>query len=161
MAADPVLAAARNLIADSLEQLRRNVEGLPVAALNWTPTTTESNSIGAIVTHATGSTRNWVYRALGQTPPTRDRASEFLGTVEEPAALLERIASIERECLDLLDASTTFDADATLEGGTGFTVVPPERVTAAWALLHGVDHLREHVGQLFLTRQLWLDQNAR
>jgi hypothetical protein len=28
-------------------------------------------------------------------------------------------------------------------------------VSAAWALLHALEHLREHEGQLFLTRQLW------
>jgi len=27
---------------------------------------------------------------------------------------------------------------------------------AAWALLHALEHLREHVGQMLLTRQLWL-----
>ena len=29
------------------------------------------------------------------------------------------------------------------------------KVPAAWALLHAIEHLREHVGQMQLTRQLW------
>lgn len=29
-----------------------------------------------------------------------------------------------------------------------------EQVSAAWALLHALEHLREHVGQMQLTRQL-------
>jgi hypothetical protein len=157
MTADPVLAAARNLIADSLEQLRRNLEGLPVEALNWTPTEAESNSLAAIVTHATGATRNWVCIALGLPPPTRDRASEFLGKVDDPAMLLQRIDAIESECLGLLDAAHTFDPGAA-RPGSGES---PPRHTAAWALLHAVDHLREHTGQLFLTRQFWLDQHAK
>jgi hypothetical protein len=32
-------------------------------------------------------------------------------------------------------------------------------VLAGWALLHALEHLREHEGQMFLTRQLW-DQRA-
>jgi hypothetical protein len=28
-------------------------------------------------------------------------------------------------------------------------------VTAAWALLHALEHLREHAAQAQLTRQLW------
>jgi hypothetical protein len=28
-------------------------------------------------------------------------------------------------------------------------------VPAAWALLHAMEHLREHEGQMSLTRQLW------
>jgi uncharacterized protein DUF664 len=30
-----------------------------------------------------------------------------------------------------------------------------EQVTAGWALLHAIEHLREHVGHAQLTRQLW------
>ena len=30
-----------------------------------------------------------------------------------------------------------------------------EPVTAAWALIHALVHLREHVGHAELTRQLW------
>ena len=31
----------------------------------------------------------------------------------------------------------------------------PEAVTAGWALFDALEHLREHEGQMFLTRQLW------
>ena len=31
----------------------------------------------------------------------------------------------------------------------------PETITAGWTLLHALDHLREHVAHLQLTRQLW------
>ena len=36
----------------------------------------------------------------------------------------------------------------------------PEEQSAAWALVHALEHLREHSGQIGLTRQVW-EQRAR
>jgi hypothetical protein len=52
------------------------------------------------------------------------------------------------ECRARLDAAEIFDP-------TAIRPTPEaEPVTAAWALLHALEHLREHVAQAQLTRQL-------
>ena len=32
-------------------------------------------------------------------------------------------------------------------------------IPAAWALIHALEHLREHIGHVGLTRQLWESQS--
>ena len=53
----------------------------------------------------------------------------------------------------MLEGDVAFDPGAT---GTApwRTDGADEPVTAAWALLHALEHLREHVGHAQLTRQL-------
>jgi hypothetical protein len=36
-----------------------------------------------------------------------------------------------------------------------------EEVSSAWALIHAVEHLREHLGQAWLTRQLGERRSGR
>jgi hypothetical protein len=53
------------------------------------------------------------------------------------------------DCRAGLDAEEPFDPTVIRQ------VPDDDPVSAAWALLHSLEHLREHVAQAQLTRQLW------
>ena len=157
MPTDPVLASARYLVGESLKELRSSVEGLPVEALNWRPAGPDTNSIAAMATHSLTSTRWWLSVAIDEPPPERDRDSEFEATARDAGELLAFVDGLFEDCLSLVDKSRTVDWAALRSQWDPDTGV---QLFAAWALLHALGHLREHVGQMALTRQLWEAQAA-
>ena len=154
MATDPVLASARYLVGESLKELRSSIEGLPVEALNWRPAGDATNSIAVLATHTVHSTRLWLSMTMGAPLPERDRDSEFRASVNDPAAFLRLVDELSKDCLAVLRSAEEVDwaAPRKTQGRGGDA--PPE-VAAAFALIHAGEHLREHVGQMLLTRQLW------
>jgi hypothetical protein len=95
-----------------------------------------------------GSTRDWLCIAFDAPAPQRDREAEFLTTADSSEALLAYIDSVDSDCRRLFETHSEIDAGAIRRDGD-------DRPTAAWSLLHTVEHLREHLGQTYLTRQLW------
>ncbi len=157
---DPVMAAARDLLTVTLGDLRPGVEGASREALNWRPGNEDTNSIAVLALHSMTSTRWWLSVAVGAPLPVRDRDAEFRAAATDAAALLAFIDGMERDCLALLDGARDVDWSAMRRTGPRPRPGADEEVTAAWALVHALQHLREHAGQITLTRQLW-DQRAR
>ena len=148
--ADPTISAARELFEEELAEMREAIDGLPPDALAWRPPAEDSNTLTILATHAMHSSRWWFTVARGAPLPDRDRPSEFVaesGSVEEILAFMDAMAA---DCRARLDPDEPFDA------GVERTVPDDEPVSAGWALLHALEHLREHVAQAQLTRQLWL-----
>lgn len=123
------------------------LDGLPQAALDWTPGQ-GMNSIGVLLVHIAGSTRHMINVAV-QEPSDRDREAEFIAQNLGMDILKQRLADnmeyIQRvvEKMSLQDLETTH-------------VLPNEReYPVAWGLLHALDHASLHLGQIQLTRQLW------
>jgi hypothetical protein len=154
-ASDPTIEAARSFVDESLDSMRAAVAGASPDALNRRPAGDGTNPVAVLVVHAVSSTRWWLSVALGLPLPKRDRPSEFLTTVAGADELLGIFDPIAADCRALLDTDMAFDPGAIRED-------PPEgeRVTAAWALIHAVEHLREHVAHAELTRQLWGDRGV-
>jgi hypothetical protein len=152
--ADPVLSSAQYVLREALADLRTVVEGLPAESLNWRPAGPETNSIAVLVTHAMHSTRSWLSVAMGAPLPERDRPSEFLAWAGDPAALLRFLDDMSAQCRDLLDSAEEVDwaASRKTHGRTGDS---PEQAPAAFSLIDALEHLREHVAHISLTRQLW------
>jgi uncharacterized damage-inducible protein DinB len=150
---DPTIEAARDILADSLLEMRSVLAGCSAAELNRRPSGDDTNSIAVLVTHAMHSTRAWLSLAAGAPPPERNRPAEFAVTPDDPAAFTAWFDQMAAECRALLADDVRFEPGAT-------HVVPwqtdgdGEPVTAAWALLHALEHLREHVGHAQLTRQV-------
>jgi uncharacterized damage-inducible protein DinB len=147
---DPTLEAAREILGTSLDDMRVAIDGLGPDALNWRPAGDDTNPIAVLAVHAMHSTRWWLSTAIGSPLPERDRPSEFHTTAQDADELLSLCDAMAAECRSLLDGAESLDAGALrpdLDGG--------EPVTAAWALMHAVEHLREHVAQAQLTRQAW------
>ena len=146
---DPTLEAARSVVDESLDAMRAAIAGASGEALNRRPAGDETNSIAVLVVHALNSTRWWLSVALGRQVPERDRPSEFHTIVAGADELLGVFDPIAADCRALLSADVAFDPGAIREDPRD-----GEEVTAAWALMHAVEHLREHVGHAELTRQL-------
>jgi hypothetical protein len=91
---------------------------------------------------------------MGEPLPDRDRDSEFLVSADDAASLLRLVDETSADCLALLNSSETLDRDAARDTlGRGGDA--PPQVPAAFALMHAGEHLRGHVDQVSLTRQLW------
>jgi len=149
---DPILTSARDALRRSRDDTRAAIDGLPPDALNWRPAGDDTSSIAAIANHALTSTRQWLCVAVDAPLPDRDRPTEFEYTSRDAAELLAFVDGLFEDCLSLADKSREVDWGALRkhwDPGRDFELL------AAWALLHALEHLREHVGQMALTRQLW------
>ncbi len=134
--------------------MRECIAALPKEALNWKPAGEASNSVAVLTVHSLHSTRSWLSVAMGEPLPARDRASEFRVSAEDNISVFGVFDEMAADCIALLAPSHSVDWAAMRETHTR----NPEddlRVPAAWALLHAIEHLREHLGQMLLTRQLW------
>ena len=149
---DPLLTSARDALRRSREDMRGAIDGLPPEALNWRPAGDDTNSIAAMANHALRSTRHWLCVAVDAPLPDRDRPTEFEHTARDAAELIAFVDATFEDCLSLVDKSREVDWAALRkhwDPGRDIELFP------AWALLHALGHLREHVGQMALTRQLW------
>ena len=151
---DPITPSARFVLKESLGELRAAVEGVPAEALNWRPAGEETNSIAVLATHALQSTRSWLAIAVGAPLPERDRASEFLVTEDDPGELLRLVDEMSAQCTVLLRDAEDVDWSATRKTHAR-PGDAPEEVPAAYAILHALEHLGQHVAHCSLTRQLW------
>jgi uncharacterized damage-inducible protein DinB len=128
------------------DRLRRAVAGLTPQALDRA-LGPDTNSMAVLVAHVTGSELGWLHLAAGR-PFERDRDAEFR-TAGKTAADLERM-------IDRADVAMPDLVRGAIAGGLGTArrTRDGKDVTAGYALVHALEHLAEHVGQLELTRQL-------
>jgi DinB superfamily len=151
---DPMIDAAREITDEGLDAMRRAIVGAPPELLNWRPAGDETNPIAVIAVHALTSARWWLSVAVTGEAPERDRPSEFRTKVLSAEELLSLTDPLAADCRELLKGEEAFDpGDSRTDPRNGTAV------TAAWALIHAVEHLQEHVGHAELTRQVW-DQAA-
>ena len=151
---DPMVAAARPMFEICVADMRACIEGASPEALNWRPAGEETNSIAVLAVHAITSSRTWLSVAVGAPEPERDRDAEFRMEATDAGELLatfDRIAADSRAVL-ATEGSIDWAAERTPNRRPGSA---PPTITAGWTLLHALEHLREHVAHLQLTRQLW------
>ena len=158
----PTHLAALEDIQDSLKWLREVIAGLPVEALDWVPAP-HANSITVLTSHALPSNTYWMQAGSGQRPSHAAYVSNFRNQAFDAKSLSES------DLVSLIERAER-DAEAALRQGTvehladHFTLddepdEPP--VSGATCLVHGASHLREHVGQAALMRDLWLARAAQ
>lgn len=152
---DPIIPSARYVINEAIQDLRKDAEQVPADALNWKPAGDDTNSIAVLVTHVLSSTRMWVSVAVGAELPDRDRDSEFDITEDDPAALLALIDDVSAQILGLLDRAGDVDWAANRKTHLRPDPSLPNYVPAAWALIHAIEHLGQHVAHTSLTKQMW------
>ncbi len=155
---DATIAAVSEILEGSLASMRRVIASSTPESMNWRPAGEDTNPIAVLVVHSMQSTRWWLSIATGEPPPPRDRPSEFREVVDDLDELLTRFDEIAAECRALLRADAPFDPGASRvapPSSPGGTVADSETVTAAWALVHAAEHLREHVAHAELTSQLF------
>ncbi len=125
------------------------LDGLPPEALDWVPGQ-DMNSISVLVFHLTGAERFWIGDVAAQEPSDRDRDAEF------------KVKGLGTDALKKRLDDTLTHAGAALEKFSLQDLELPRRspqtnreFTIGWALLHALEHAREHAGQIQITRQLW------
>jgi hypothetical protein len=149
--ADATIDAFREVLDESLGELRKGVAGLSVEQLNARPAGGDTNPVAVIVTHAIGSTRSWLSLAMGAPMPDRDRPAEFRAVADDGFAAWTDAGIAE--CLAVLDGATW---DPARVGVANWTQSQETR-TAAYAASHALSHLGEHVGHLHMTLELLRD----
>jgi len=152
---DAWLNTIRFVVAEDLKDLRAGVEGLPGEALDWKPAGDDTNSIAVLTTHVLHSTRSWLSVAVGARLPERDRDSEFRVKAGDTAALLALVDDFTAQIATVLASTDEVDWAANRKSHARPDPSLPDYVPAAWAALHAIEHLREHVAHVGLTRQLW------
>ena len=151
--ADPFLAAARHMYLDSTAAISDCITGMPPAGLNWRPEAADTNSIAALTHHVLRSTRDWVCMAVDAPRPPRVRDEEFVSEFASEASAQSYVQALEAETLGYLDSASNLDWTAVR---SDLVIEPGDPVpTRAYCLMHAIEHLREHVAHLQLTRQLW------
>ena len=153
---DAWLNTIRFVVAEDLKDLRAGVDGLPGQALDWEPAGEDTNSIAVLVTHVLNSTRSWLSVAVAAPLPDRDRDSEFRVKSGDTQALLALIDDFGSQIDELLKSTDEVDWAANRKAHARPDPSLPDYVPASWAALHAIEHLREHVAHVGLTRQLWL-----
>ena len=132
-----------------LEEFAQQLEGLPPAALDWSPGA-DMNSLAVLTVHTCGSTRFWLEEVCLGASPTRDRDSEFATRAMDAAALQARLRSCAAQSRAAVARITEADLAQLHQ-----TPYRDEQVNVAWALLHILEHVGQHLGHAQLTRQLW------
>jgi uncharacterized damage-inducible protein DinB len=138
-----------NLLQERHNNILEALEGLPPAALDWTPGP-DMNSISVLVFHLTGAERYWIGDVAAQDPTERDRDAEFRVHDVEMDILKKRLTDNLEYARNMLKEFTVQGLETTrLRARDGRTF------TVAWALLHALEHTTLHLGQIQITRQLW------
>ena len=155
---DFIVEAARDVLGEGLDELRLAIADLDPEALNQRPAGDDTNALAVIVAHALASTRSWLSLATSLPLPPRDRPAEFRTVADAGFAAWvdERIA----ECRALLAGDVAFDP-AVARSAPWRLADADEPVTAAWAMLHALSHLHEHVGHAHVTRDLLLRRDEQ
>ncbi len=151
-ASDPILTSARAVLRTCRDDMRSSIDGLPPEALNWRPIESDTNSIAVMAHHALMSTRAWLCVTVKEPVPERDRPAEFEVSYPDADSLLAFVDDMVERCLALIDRSRVVDWGSLRRA---WDPSADREFFAAWTLLHALEHLREHVGQISLTRQLW------
>ena len=153
----PTHAALLPVIRNSLAMLREALDGLPDEATAWTPAP-NTNSVTVLTIHSLTSVRFFIGNGSGHVRTITDyrnddRTPAFASQGQAASALIARIEAALPEVEGLLAQASEADLAAQMSW-------PPEDApnlpaTGVGCLFHAVAHLREHVGQAQLMRDLW------
>jgi hypothetical protein len=126
--------------------MREQVRDIDSGTLNWKPLPL-ANSIAVLITHSLGSEREMI-RAVRKVQTERDRDAEFKAEANA-AELLALIDRTERELDEHLGAITGADLTEMRPRGDR-----PPKPGLEW-LISNYGHVREHLAQIELTKQLY------
>ena len=126
--------------------MREQVRDIDSGTLNWKPLPL-ANSIAVLITHSLGAEREMI-RAVRSLTTERDRDAEFKAEADavELLALLDRA---DRELDEHLGSVTAADLTEMRRRGDR-----PPRPGLDW-LISNYGHVREHLAQIELTKQLY------
>ncbi|MDQ3695192.1 MAG: DinB family protein [Chloroflexota bacterium] len=144
---DPVVMTAREHLKLTRDAYRETVRGMGKEALNWRPGP-DTNPAAVLIVHIAGSERELLHTIRGLTVE-RDRDAEFRATAETDAELLAKLDAMDALFEEMAPHITADDLASPRTRWNGTTN------TGLYWLLHDVSHLREHLGHIQLTKQLY------
>ncbi|MCA9923188.1 MAG: DinB family protein [Anaerolineales bacterium] len=135
------------------DDIKKSYAGLPDEALDWAPGP-EMNSFNVLITHTAGAERYWIGDMVGRDDSGRVRSTEFETTGLHAADLDQRLDEV-------LAHSEGVVAQLALTDLAVRHMSPRHNheFTAAWCLLHALEHTAVHLGHLQVMRQFWLQQH--
>jgi ATP-dependent helicase YprA (DUF1998 family) len=92
--------------------------------------------------------------AMGMSLPERYRDAEFRAQPSDGDEFRQFVQRMSDDCLEALQPADEVDWASMRQTQDRGGDAPPE-VAAAYALIHATEHLRGHVDQVALMRQLW------
>jgi hypothetical protein len=154
----PTHKVTNDVARQSFAMLKEAIAGLPDEAFDWTPAP-NTNSLTVLTRHSIAASRFFFGVASGRPGSIAayrrgDRAEAFRSQGGDAAGLTRAIDAFLPE----MDSILTGGTEAHLGEMTGWPEEAPEVPvrTGAEILVSGIGHLREHVGQAQLMRDLWL-----
>ena len=147
---DPQVAAVHEVMEDLRGQLYRLLEGLEDADLNRTYPGLQ-NTIGILVRHLAAAENYWVGGVAGGGSQARNRDAEFGRdplTKTELMAALRAAQEVSEQVVAHLRAGD-LETPVQAQRGRG-----PVQTTKGFALLHALQHLAYHLGQIRLMAAL-------
>ncbi len=136
------------LLSEYLRKIERCVGLLTPAEVWWRPNA-RCNSVGNLLLHLSGNLSQWVLAGLGGAEYERHRRDEFAAAEGGDAAeLVARLRDVVTACQAVAARLSDDDLNRThtIQGMTR---------TGAGVLLHAVEHMAYHAGQIvFVAKQL-------
>ncbi len=154
MKSDDVLGAVLNAMRTRItkafpDQIRAAVDQLTDEQIWWRPNE-QSNSVGNLILHLTGSLNHYINRQIGGIPFERDRDAEFAERKEIPRQ--ELMARFDEM---IAKAKTTFD-NLSLERLGDASPEPRMSTVIAEDIVGVATHIAAHAGQI-----LWIAKALR
>jgi uncharacterized damage-inducible protein DinB len=126
-----------------LAKIRYALARLPPERLWWRPAA-DTNSAGNLLLHLAGNLSLWLLVGVGGESIERDRAGEFAATGGADARELEaRLAAVVGRCTALLRGPAVADETRPL-------LIQGYSTDVRGAVLHAVEHMSYHTGQILL-----------
>ncbi len=150
---DSLVRLSEAYLSEYLDKIRLACEGLGDEQL-WDRPSAHSNSIGNLVLHLCGNLSLWLRATLGGRHYVRDRAREFSAnggvSGEEMMSELEEVVRDCREIVAALDSEALSRAHE----------VQGYRVSGIGVLLHAVEHMSYHTGQIVMMAKAIHDRSG-
>lgn len=142
------------LISDYLPKIESCLRRLTDQDIWWRPNE-DSNSIGNLLMHLEGSTRNWIISVAGESYRPRDRQREF--DQQEQIPLADLMVSLKKTLTDADQVLARIDTNQLLEKRQETS----EEVTVLWAVYHAVEHFSMHTGQIIMLAKMLSKEKVR
>lgn len=149
---DAGVAAVQEHLDDVWDSLLAAVREIDDDLLQWCPGP-EFNSVAILLRHLAGSERWWIGEQIGGVPAHRNRDAEFVHDNPPRPAVLRAVDEARALTRRVLSGVTVADLAALVPAKTK-RLSSPEQPSKHWALLHYLEHLGYHRGQILLLRNL-------
>lgn len=155
LATDLARQFRRRLQSEYLPRIRQCVALLDAAQL-WHRHGAHGNSVGNLLLHLAGNTRQWILTGLGGAADQRDRPAEFAATAgRQGAELVAELGAVVDAACAIVDRLTVTDLR------TVRRVQQRYDESGLAVVLHVLEHFAGHAGQIYAFTKLLTGRDLR